>query len=467
MPIMNLAKANRCLGALTACFLLLAGVAADARQKRLYIANDDHTDYMWTADAETYSDVFLDQLDFYLALADSTEQNPPPYQSRFNADGSFWLWTYERRKSARDFQRLIGRIKDGHVSAPMTALVSCYGAQPAEATLRGMYYAGRLERKYGLRFSMAIAMENQTLPLGLSSLWAGAGARYSWRGVCGCASKLPKSALAERPHEIYWYTGLDGRRVLMKWYSVHGNVGTYLEAADPYRGIEYFDSDPGFLSRYRDTDGDPYLVGGLFGLGGDSLAQKTGVPANRGVTAEPGVKAAPGWPATEHFHDIARKESNAQRQIIASNEEDFFEDFEKTHGAALPSENVTHGNEWDLYSASMAETSARVKRSVEKLRAAELLAAWVSLQRPAFLRGREKDRDEDGLEHTLVARVWNQADTASRVRLSTPIQISSAQRVTHLETTLEALAIADGTLEVTIPARQMDSFALQLKPSAP
>ncbi|MCI0628958.1 MAG: hypothetical protein L0387_46150 [Acidobacteria bacterium] len=63
---------------------------------------------------------------------------------------------------------------------PLNALVSTYEGTRAEAALRGMYYAGRLERRFGIRFPLAIAMKNQTLPLGLGSLFAGAGARYSW-----------------------------------------------------------------------------------------------------------------------------------------------------------------------------------------------------------------------------------------------------------------------------------------------
>lgn len=382
--------------------------AAKQEPTRLYIANDDHTDYMWTADAETYADVFVDMIDYYLALTDATAVNPPPYQSRFNPDGSFWLWTYERRKSAADFERLIARIKDGHFSAPLNPLVSCYGGQPAEAVLRGMYYAGRLERRYDMRFSLATSMENQTQPLGLASLWAGSGARYSWKGVCGCASKVPKPVLQNRPHEIYWYAGLDGQRVLMKWYSLAHRVGTYLEAGwtintlkptdrgGPYEAIDFLDHDAGFLSRYHAPgNAEPYRVRGAFGFGGDSLAEKTGVPGNPGVPKEPGLNSnIPGWPETEHFHEVARKESNAARQVITSSITDFFKDFEKTHGNELPTENVTYGNEWDLYSASMSETSARVRRSVEKLRAAELMATLVALQRPNFLKGREAARDQ-------------------------------------------------------------------------
>ncbi len=392
--------------AFAAAFLALPS-SAHAQQKRLYIANDDHTDYMWTADAESYAGVFTDMLDYYLALADATATNPAPYQSRFNADGSFWLWTYERRKSPAEFQRLLARIKDGHIGVPMTALASCYGGQPAEAVLRGMYYAGRLERRHDLRLPLALSMENQTQPLGLASLWAGAGARYSWKGVCGCASKLPNAVLQHRPHEIYWYAGQDGQRVLMKWYSLGLRMGTYLEAGwpynttaktnrgGPYAAIDYLHSDTNFLSRYRSAaTSTPYVVRGAFGFGGDALAQKTGVAGDPGVPKEPGVTSlVPGWTETEHFHDIARKESNADRQVIVSNEQDFFEDFERTHGATLPTESVTYGNEWDLYSASMSETSARVKRAVEKLRAAEAMASLVSLQRTNFMHGREASRD--------------------------------------------------------------------------
>lgn len=132
---------------------------------RIYLANDDHTDYMWTADADTYANVFVEMLDFHLKLADETAQNPLPYRNRFNADGSLWLSTYEQRKSRADFTRLLARIRDGTISVPLNTLVSCYGAQPVEAVLRGLYYAGRIERAHGLRFPLATAMENQTLSL--------------------------------------------------------------------------------------------------------------------------------------------------------------------------------------------------------------------------------------------------------------------------------------------------------------
>ncbi len=363
-----------CVGLLILC---LHASAQEAR--RIYLAPDDHTDYMWTADEAAYRDAFVTMLDYYIALAEKTAGEPPQWQSRWSCDGSYWLWTYERERGVEFFNRLIAQLRRGHISAPLNALVSCYGGQPAEAVLRGMYYAGRLERRYGLRFRQAVAMENQTLPLGLASLWAGSGARWSWHGVCACASKMP-SATEPRDHEIYWLTGLDGQRVLMKWHSLnnhprqgHANesIGGYAEARYPADVVEFLDKDEDFNRRYTDpATGRAYEISSAFGKGWDDLQT-----------------------LTDEFPRIARALSNDRRRIIVSNMEDFFADFEARYGPTLPTESVARGNEWDMYSASMAELSATVRRSVEKLRAAEALATLVSLQRPAFLDGRASARD--------------------------------------------------------------------------
>lgn len=400
---------------------------------RLYLANDDHTDYMWTADADTYRRVFVEMLDFHAKLTDETNGNPPPFQNRFNADGSIWLWEYERQKTPAEFARLIDRIKSGHLSAPLNAAVSCYGAQPTEAVLRGMYYSGRLERRFGLRFTQAVAMENQSFPLGLASLWAGAGAKFSWRGVCGCASKLRNASLADREHEIYWCAGLDGQRVLMKWHSfVPGGSkqsGGYAEAFDPVKAISFLTTNSKFLSRYHAPGAaEPYGVRAAFGFGWDALDRKTGVP----YAADPKT-----YPSVDHFHVIAQAETTADRQVIVSNQEDFFRDFEKHHGTQLPTESLTYGNEWDLYSASMAETSARIRRSVEQLRTAEALATIVALHDPAAFRDQAPARDQAFMDLGLY---WEHDWTADG-------PISRATRATWQNTLADRVATYVDTLQ--------------------
>ncbi len=339
-------------------------------QKRIYLAPDDHTDYMWTADEAGYRDVFLQTIDYYLDQMDITETLPAPYQTRWNADGSLWLWVYQKNRSAAEFQRLINRIKDGHFSVPLNALVLSNGGTPAEAILRGMYYAGSIQRAYQVDFPLAIAMENQTLPYGLSSLWAGSGARYSWKGVCGCATHVPH--LSNREREIYYLGGRDQSRVLMKWNSLlmditddNTSIGAYAEGRDPATTVNYIDNNPAFAARY------PFPVIGVFGKGEDDL-----------MTLD------------DEFVMAAQQLSTAQRQVIVSNQVDFFRDFETDHGEKLETFAASYGNEWELYIASMAEVSARVKRSVEKLRTAEALATLVSLKQPEFMSQRMAARDQ-------------------------------------------------------------------------
>jgi alpha-mannosidase len=341
--------------------------------KRIYLAPDDHTDYFWSAGEEAYKNAFVEMIDYYLDLADATSNNRREHQSRWNCDGSYWLWTYEKRKTAQEFERLINRIRDGHISFPLNALVVCLGGAPAEAVLRGMYYAGKIERRYGLRFPMAISMENQTLPYGLGSLWAGAGAQFSWKGICGCDSRVPTAG--DREHEIYWWGGPDGSRILMKWNSMLGNMkgggqpnqgmGGYAEARYPSSVVEYVDADPLFIARY------PYRIIGAFGHGWDDF--KT---------------------LSSEFIAVAKYKTTSERMVIVSNEQDFFRDFEVNYGATLPTIAASFGNEWDLYCAALSEVSARVKRSVEKLRGAEALATLVSYQDPGFMDGRRASRDQ-------------------------------------------------------------------------
>ena len=263
---------------LIALFALASILQSAQPPKRVYIAPDDHTDYMWTADEETYRQVYLEMIDYYLDQADRTASNHPDHQARWNCDGSLWMWTYEKNRTAAQFERFLSRIRDGHMSVPLNAAVSCYGATPAEAILRGMYYAGRIERRHNLRFPLAVAMENQTLPYGLGALWAGSGARYSWRGICGCASRLLPVRHNFRPHEIYWWRGPDDSRILMKWnsllreeikdkrnFSSNECIGGYAEAFDPVASLDFIDSNPRFKQVW------PYNVTGIFGKGWDRL----------------------------------------------------------------------------------------------------------------------------------------------------------------------------------------------------
>jgi alpha-mannosidase len=355
---------RRWLAAGTAGFL--AG-ASSAQPTRVYICPDDHTDYIWTASESAYRQAFVDMLDFYLNLGEATATNPPDYRSRWHCDGTQWLWEYERNRTPAQFQRLMDAVSAGTISCVMNPLVVNNGGSPAEAVVRGMYYAGRLERRFNTRFRMAIYMENQTFPLGLPSLWAGSGALYSWKGVCDCDTQV--SQLNDRDVEVYRAVGKDGRGVLMKWNSIVTNqsMGGYAEARFPAEVVDYVTVNApfnGFAARW------PYGVVGAFGKGWDDFQTYT-----------------------SEFITTAQSTTNASRRVIVSNALDFFQDFDSAYGPGLPSKSLAFGNEWDAYAASMPALSADLKRATERLRVGEALAVVASAYDPAFMASRTAARD--------------------------------------------------------------------------
>lgn len=367
---------NKCFVFLKSVFLLLAFAFLNShvysQQKRIYIASDEHIDYMWDGREAEYHTNMLNMLDYHLNLMDSTQGNPSPYQNRFNCDGSFWMWLYEKNRTQAQFDRLINRVRDGHLNVAMNPLVILNGGTPSEAVIRGMYYPGLIERRYNVRFPVAISMENATMPYGLSSVWAGCGIKWSWKGVCGCASRT--EGLFQRQHDVFWHGGPDGSRVLTKWYNLASAYGPggYAESRYPEQWMEYVTSNTTFNNRV------PFPVVGLFGYGGDAWTMQTNEPI---LTAQ--------------------NYTNLQRQVIVSNQQDFFQDFENNHGSSIPTVNLSYGNEWEVLVSSMAEESARVKRSLTRLRSAESLATLVSLKTPGFMNGRTQSRDKAMINYGL------------------------------------------------------------------
>jgi alpha-mannosidase len=391
--------------------------------KRYYIANDDHTDYEWAGTDVQYRTAFQMMLDFYMDQAESTASNPPDQRGRFNCDGSVWVREYEANRSAADFQRLVAHLRAGDITMPLNTLVQLYGAMPAEAVLRSFYYAGRLERRLGMRFPLVVPMEDQTLPGGVASLWAGSGAKYSWKGICNCATQIDASS---RPLDIYRFTGPDGQSVLMKWYEVYGTnkfLGGYAEARDPVSAVEFMKNDPGFLARW------PYDVAGAFGYGWDDFET-----------------------TTDAFVAAALSESDSTHRVIVSNEVDFFEDFDSEYGGDLPTISVGYGNEWDLLPASMAEVTAQVKRSVEKLRTAEALATIATLANPTFMDAVTAMRDSADMSCGLYfEHSWGPGpgvDDATRAAWQRGIQ----HAITFYADSLQTIALADLASRVRQPA---------------
>lgn len=334
-----------------ACLCALV-VAAPAEAHELYLAIDNHTDYGWNATTAAYDQAMLAELDFFLAGIAASKDAPPAEQVRYVADCWWWLKLYEDHRSPAEFAALLQAIQSGHVTVPLHPFVLLFGAMPTEAVIRAGSYPGRMSRKHGLAFQTAHQMENHTIPWGLATLWAQSGVAYTWKGVCGCATDAP---YADRKDEVFRWRGPDGSELLMKWYQLGNGSATWGGYGEARETVTSNDL-AGAIS-YLAPRAPKLGFSGLFGMGWDDVSY-TSLELVTRVKAHNAKKAA----------DTAR----------VSNEVDYFERLvaETGGGVALPVEQGGFGNDWDLQPATMAHTTARMRRAAEQLRTAEALLAW-------------------------------------------------------------------------------------------
>lgn len=365
------------------CALALAACATAASAHTLYVANDNHTDYGWNATTAAYDATMLGELDYYLSRIGATGSRPSDEQARFNADCWWYLYLYEHHRTPSQFQALVTAMQTGHIQVPLNPFVTLYGALPTEAAIRGGYYPGRLQRQYGLTFTVGQEMENQTIPWGISSIWKGSGGKYTWKGVCGCASQAP---YGDRTDEVFRWRGPDDQDLLMKWYQLASNDswGGYAEAranlssAALQNTINHFSVRPPLLP-----------ITGLFGIGWDDVQ----------YTSTDLENLAQSWNTAHGGGDHVRISSIT----------DYFAALEPLAGSL----NVLKGgwgNDWDLWPTSLAARTAQTRRAVERLRTAEAVSAFVSWGNTTFWTPRQAAIEAGFIDyHKYFEHTWGQA----------------------------------------------------------
>ena len=67
---------------------------------------------------------------------------------------------------------------------------------------------------------------------------------------------------------------------------------------------------------------------------------------------------------------------------------------------------------------------------------------------------------EDGINHGVITRVWNQANTAKNYTLSLAPGILSGKKTTHIETDIANASIVAGKLAALLTANQIQTHRL-------
>ena len=114
----------------------LNAFSQDIPLKRLYLANDTHTDLLWNGGEEYWYKLNLDMARFYLKIGEETANSAPEARSKWNYDVAWTLYMMEKRESPEFFSRIIDQIKKGQASVPFNFTLPVYGASTAESILR-------------------------------------------------------------------------------------------------------------------------------------------------------------------------------------------------------------------------------------------------------------------------------------------------------------------------------------------
>jgi alpha-mannosidase len=69
---------------------------------------------------------------------------------------------------------------------------------------------------------------------------------------------------------------------------------------------------------------------------------------------------------------------------------------------------------------------------------------------------------EDGISRGIVARVWNQANSGANFTLGLARPITSAEKLTHIETTIAPASVTSGQLSAAANQQQMQTYLLKL-----
>ena len=70
---------------------------------------------------------------------------------------------------------------------------------------------------------------------------------------------------------------------------------------------------------------------------------------------------------------------------------------------------------------------------------------------------------EDGIDHGIAARVWNQSNSPVSYTLGLSKPITSADRVTHIETLIAPATVVSGQLSAAVNQQQMQTHLLRVQ----
>jgi hypothetical protein len=378
---------NRLPQTLQAPLLLLLTAIIPLAAQTIYITNDACSDYTWGFDeAKTrraYADVVRAHLDEMLRTDSEKPENQDRYNLSITQEAQAFVEFYPERK-----QELIRRIQEGRVGLGPVYNNALWGFQSAEAVIRTLYPARRLERDWKVPLGPVQHIEEPALPWGVASILAASG--FRWLTVAYLDFDSTFAALKNPP--LFLWEGPDDQTMHVVMDNFASKKANYVQGAYLLKDPSKIDAE--WLPHYRDDAVSAILASGTHGDNNPSNG-------NRAAGFAEAIIRYNGQPEPH------AKLINATLQMFASA-------IEAAH-PQLPTLRGDFGQSWDLWPLTLAKYAADERTGEHALLAAEALMTRALAMNPAAIDSTRDQREKAEWNWIMLAdHAWNGSDAANR-----------------------------------------------------
>jgi len=339
-----------------------------SRKWKVHVIQSVHGMLGWARSYDQAQSYFDAEMRNNLDLMDQTDHYRKEEQHRFTVD-STWIISEYLKRWPTEADRVRRRIQDGRLEVSAYEASSIDLCFSGEELIRCFFSRTNLERKGYGHGNMVVHTDIHAFSFGLPSLAAGSGIKYIMVGTntdsqCGF-SRYPNADVIPRGHALFWWEGIDGRRILCFHY------GSYFEASDAWNGGEF---DPTLVEDYLrgfEEKGDAYPCDAviMFGTGGDGIR-------DRGFHHSLiGTNRIRDW---NREHDAYNMNNFDAPLLINGCLQEFFQYVEARFGSHIPVFAGGWGGGdwlWDTQSQRFAKTGLQSRQSSARIRVAETLSA--------------------------------------------------------------------------------------------
>ena len=372
-------------------------VAVAATRERgewtVIIANDTCPDYTWDDDEATTRKSFAELVRSHLDEMTRTDGEAPENRDHYTMVTHEALWFLDRYPGREG--ELARRIREGRIMLSPNLCNNLWGLPSAENTIRNMYPARRLQRRWHIPLDVLHHVEYPGLPWGVPTLLSGCGVR--WLTINFLDYDTTFSDLRNPP--VFFHQGPDGSRIGVVLDGWACSKWGYWQGSEILKSPELIAEK--WIPRFASL-GDAFPSRTILAAGTHADTHATSAAQTHGYAAS-----------------IVRLNADPDRpaRLVNGTNSQFCEIMDDTQqrDPFMPTLDGSFGDSWDTWAVSLSKEVADARRNERDFLAGETLIALASLRRPALADATRARRERAEWCWLMLAdHAWNGANDGNR-----------------------------------------------------